>query len=109
MLVLTHVFGDVTLRRASMGLLCFVDGISSYSSLLKNGPRVCPGASLPSSLLPLLVKAMPPRKHRTTVWQVVPHPQRPGSLNAVFCRKALSTLSVVESAKFSFARPRKSW
>jgi hypothetical protein len=108
MLVLTHVFGDVTLRRASMGLLCFIDtlGTSSYF-LLKNGPRVCPGAFLYPRLVPLLVKAMPPCTHRTTVWQVVPHPQRPVSLNALFCRKALSMLSVVESAKFSFARPRR--
>ena len=46
MLVLTHVFGDVTLRRASMGLLCFIDTLGiSHSLLLKNGPRICPGAS----------------------------------------------------------------
>jgi hypothetical protein len=60
-------------------------------------------------LAPLLAKALPPRTHRMTVWQVVPHPQRPVSLNAILYRKALSMLNVVESAKFSFARPRRSW
>ena len=87
MLVLTHVFGDVTLRRASMGLLYFIDTLGTFSYSSKNGPRVCPGASLYLRLVPLLVKAMPPRTHRTTVWQVVPYPQRPVSLNAIFAEK----------------------